>query len=140
MDEYINEICKILDISIPKIISTSNSLGTDTTLAIVIPNKNTIYIKKSSQYTLDTFFSVAHELRHLWQYKTNKDFYFKNYKNSDTLSVDEYNCQIAELDAHAFAYIVSVDFFGVKPLFNSFSQETKNMIMEQVSNIAKSFA
>lgn len=80
-----------------------------------------------------TSFSIAHELRHIWQIKYNEKFYLETYKTIDLCySVEEYNLQPAEIDANAFAYIVMVDFFGIKPLFNGLSDTVKSKIMERV--------
>lgn len=50
-------------------------------------------------------------------------------------SVEEYNLQLAEVDANAFAYIVMADFFGVRPLFQCLSDIVKSQIMERVNQI-----
>ena len=75
-------------------------------------------------------------MRHIWQIKYNEKFYLETYKTIDLCySVEEYNLQPAEIDANAFAYIVMVDFFGIKPLFNGLSENVKVKIMERVNEI-----
>ena len=70
----------------------------------------------------DYLFSIAHEIRHIYQFQTDKQFYLSDYKPSDEYSsVDEYNLQMAEVDANAFASIVMADFFSVKPQWNGLS-------------------
>ncbi len=54
--------------------------------------------------------SLVHEMRHIWQYNTNQEKYFSNYRPFSELSgayeekYTEYMKQEAELDAEAFAW------------------------------------
>ena len=98
---------------------------------------STIYIRKFDKPNPDLFFSVAHELRHVWQIRYHKKEYLSSYESMDILkSTKQYNLQLAEIDANAFAYIVMVDFFGIKPLFRGLSDDVKLKIMERVNEIA----
>ncbi len=56
--------------------------------------------------------SLIHELRHIWQKKTDPVYYFKDYRSSYVLSPMEYNCQPAELDANAFSFIYMSIMYG----------------------------
>ena len=105
-------------------------------LAQCDPSSNTIYIREYQEVNPDIFFAVAHELRHVWQVKTDESLYFSSYKTVDKHnSVDNYNMQIAEIDAHAFAALMMSNFFGIKPLFNNLSDNVKTKINERMKVI-----
>lgn len=52
-------------------------------------------------------------------------------------SIEEYNLQIAEIDANDFAYIVMVDLFGMKPLFHGLSDNVKSRILDRVEYLKR---
>lgn len=94
------------------------------------------FLKKYDKINPDLLFSIAHEIRHIWQIKTGKEIYFDNYQTIDTIKdTEKYNLQIAELDANAFAKIVMCDFFHITPLFNGLSDNVKNEIDKRVDTI-----
>ena len=95
----------------------------------------TIHIKKQN-ISPDYVFSIIHELRHLWQWKTDKRAYFDNYKNSDACSLEEYNLQIAELDANAYAAWIMIEEFGIKPLWEGQSDKVIDGINKRMVEIA----
>lgn len=112
INDYVNDICNILDISIPSISFDTSNFPTDTMMAQCNPNGLTIYLKKYEKPNPDQFFSIAHELRHIWQIKNDEQLYFSTYKPIDLCSsIEEYNLQIAELDANAFAGMIMMNFF-----------------------------
>lgn len=49
------------------------------------------------------YYAIAHELRHKWQNEHNKEEWFNTYKSRNKLDLEQYNEQIAEMDANAFA-------------------------------------
>lgn len=99
-----------------------------------------IYLKKYGQPNPDQLFAVAHELRHIWQLRNNEHMYFSSYKPVDLCSsLEEYNLQLAELDANAFAGIVMIDFFGLTPLFNVVPDSVKSKIRERMDLISSDF-
>lgn len=132
---YIKHLSKILNINQPKPKIVDN-LDTETKMAAVDPQKGVVYIKKGLM-SYDKLFAIAHELRHLWQYQ-NEPNMFAEYANSESLSVEDYNLQIAELDANAFGKIVMLEMFGVKPLFDGLSENVKEKIDEREGIIRKS--
>ena len=133
---YINEICEILQIEIPNISTESSKFLSETMMALYIPGEDILYIKQS-EFTPDSAFAIAHELRHIWQWKNNRTHYFDDYKDRNELSVEEYNMQIAEIDANAFGTIVMADCFHLKPMFNGLSDEVIAAINKQIDIIAK---
>lgn len=131
--DFINDICDILNIPVPFVSFDTSNFPTDTMMAQVNPSGDTIYLKKYDKPNPDQFFSIAHELRHIWQIRNDKKLYFSTYKPIDLCaSVEEYNLQIAELDANAFAGLVMMDFFHLKPLFEGISDFVKAKIFERM--------
>lgn len=97
------------------------------------PIKNAIGLKRHYPTEFDEIFALAHEYRHVWQFK-NKIFDFSTYKKrEDCANIDEYNNQSSEIDANAFGCII-IDLITdgkVKPLFDNFSQKTKDNIFKR---------
>lgn len=134
--EFITDVCELLEIKVPKISYDTIHFVTKTTLAQCEPVTNTIYLNKVGKLNPDYVFSIAHELRHIYQYQTDKEFYLSGYKPSNKCSsVEEYNLQIAEVDANAFASIVMTDFFSIKPQWNGLSNKVINEINKRINII-----
>lgn len=131
--EFITDVCELLDVEVPKISYNTSHFLTTTTLAQCEPTENVIYLNKVDKPNPDYVFSIAHELRHIYQYQTDEKFYLSEYKPSNKCSsVEEYNLQIAEVDANAFASIVMADFFSMKPQWNGLSDKVINTIENRI--------
>lgn len=131
--DYIDDVCDILDIPVPTVSFDTSHFQTKTMMAQCVPEDSIIYLKEYTKPNPDQLFSIAHELRHIWQFHTDEQLYFSKYKPVESCSsVEEYNLQIAELDANAFAYMVMVSFFHLKPLFEGVSEPIKEKIIERV--------
>lgn len=136
IEDYIEDICYILNIPVPKVSYDTSHFHTNTMMAQADSSGKAIYLKKCNKPNFDQLFSIAHELRHIWQIKYNEKFYLMTYKTIDLCSsIEEYNLQPAEIDANAFAYIVMVDFFQRQPLFQGLSNAVKSKIIERVNEI-----
>lgn len=125
---FIEKICDILEIEVPIVLISPNDLRTKTQLAALI---NEDLILKNSSFTPDTAFAIAHELRHKWQIQNNYKLYFSDYKEVGTTSIEEYNLQLAEVDANAFGAVIMSSLFGIKPLFNGLPNNVKQAIFER---------
>lgn len=133
LKNYIINICAVQKIEPPKVQVNPKKILlnlTGSTLAMYVPEDNTVYLKQDN-ISPDLLFSIAHELRHVWQWRTDQRKYFDNYKSSSELGIVDYNRQPAEMDAHAFATRIMIDNFGMKPLFNGFPDELKNEIYSE---------
>ena len=138
IQNFINDLCDILKISTPAISYDTSNFPTTTMMAQLSPSGKTLYLRRYDEPNADQFFSIAHELRHAWQIQNDKQFYFSTYKPVNLMSsIEEYNLQIAEIDANAFAYIVMVDFFGMKPLFHGLSDNVKSRILDRVEYLKR---
>ncbi len=104
----------------------------------IISGNPVIYFNKNFKYhsQFDMYFVPAHEGRHIWQIKNGK--FFKDiYKKNDELSMQDYNEQEAEMDAHAFATAAMMKYAGIKPLFEMFENEYKEKIYQKADVIYK---
>lgn len=132
METYIEYIAKgILGIDTPEWIEVEE-LDTSTQIAAADIEKNVIYTKKSTDEKM-LFFAIAHELRHLWQ-KEHKNEMIKQF-NEEKMDINKYNDQEAEIDANAFATAIMVLMFGIRPLFKTLGEETREKIYVQTEII-----
>ena len=139
INEYIKSVCQILKIKEPSISYDASNFNTDTMMAQCAFDGSTIFLKKIDKPNFDYAFSIAHELRHVWQIRSDFESYFSNYKPVDQCSsVEEYNLQPAEVDANAFAAIVLTDFFHLKPLWNGLPDTVITAINSRISTITRS--
>lgn len=131
--EFITDVCELLEIDVPTISYNITHFATKTTLALCEPETNTIYLNKTDKPNPDYVFSIAHELRHIYQYQTDEKFYLSGYKPSNKCSsIEEYNLQIAEVDANAFASIIMTDFFSMKPQWYGLSGKVVDTIEKRI--------
>ena len=136
IEEFITDICDLLHIPVPSISYDTSHFPTETTMAQCELTSNTIYLNKIDKPNPDYLFAIAHELRHIFQYQDDEQFYLSNYKTSDNCSsVEEYNLQIAEVDANAFASIVMVEYFHMQPQWNGLSDKVINDINDRINII-----
>ena len=134
IEEFIADICDLLDIKVPSISYDTSHFQTKTTMAQCEPINNTIYLNKIDKPDSDYLFAIAHELRHIFQYQDDEQFYLSKYKTSDKCSsIEEYNLQIAEVDANAFASIVMVEYFRMQPQWNGLSNKVIDAINDRIN-------
>ena len=138
IEEFITDICELLCIEVPSISYDTSHFSTETTMAQCESTSNIIYLNKIDKPNPDYLFAIAHELRHIFQYQNDEQFYLSNYKTSDNCSsVEEYNLQIAEVDANAFASIIMVEYFHMKPQWNGLSDKVINAINDRINIIIR---
>ena len=136
IEKFITDICELLDITVPSISYDISHFPTKTTMAQCELTNNVIYLNKLDKPNPDYLFAIAHELRHIFQHKNDEQFYLSNYKTSDNCSsVEEYNLQIAEVDANAFASIIMVEYFKLQPQWNGLSDKVINAINDRINII-----
>ena len=130
--EFIKIVCDDLKIDKP-IVKEVLFLHTPTQLAEYIPSDN-ILKYRSGKIPLDTMFSIAHELRHIWQMKNCPEI-FHSYVNSTDADIEQYNLQSAEIDANAYAMVIMKSGFGVTPQFKGLSEKVKKKILLRANEI-----
>lgn len=130
--DFIKEICDLLEIDIPEISYEASHFLTETMLAICEPSLNIIYLRRLEKTTPDFLFAIAHELWHIYQYQTDEYFYLSSYMPSNKCSsIEEYNLQIAEVDANAFAAVVMIAMFSIQPQWNNLSDRVITAINDR---------
>lgn len=135
INRFIKVICDELNIAVPVISYDTSGFATPTMLAYC--DGRVIYIRHSDKPTPDQLYAIAHELRHLWQLQTNEDLYFGDYKKVTETDIESYNMQLAEIDANAFATVVMVDLFKIKPLYHGMSDKVVKRINDYIkTNLA----
>ena len=135
LNDFILDVCDYLGIDPPELSYNTDHFSSDTMIAQCSPDGTTIFVKPFEKINPDILFAVAHELRHVWQIRTDKNKYMANYKPVNMFSsVDDYNLQPAEIDANAFGAVVMIDFFGITPLFNGLSDNVKTATWDHVNN------
>lgn len=136
ISNYINSICNILKIATPSISFDTSKFPSGTMMAQCNIDGNTIYIRKTDKPNPDYLFAIAHELRHIWQIQTNKSKFFDYYKpREDCNSVEEYNLQLAEVDANAFAAIIMTNYFHLQPQWNGLTNKVIKAINARIDYI-----
>lgn len=131
--EFISDICSDLSINVPEISFDTSNFTSETMMAQCLSDGSKIYLREKDVLDPDYIFALVHELRHVWQIKNNKEMYFSNYKTIDMLnSVDEYNLQLAELDANAYAGYIMQKCFGLTPLYKGLPEYIKNKIYDMI--------
>ncbi|MBO7713957.1 MAG: ImmA/IrrE family metallo-endopeptidase [Methanobrevibacter sp.] len=134
INDFILDVCDYMGIDPPELSYNTDHFSSDTMIAQCSPDGSTIFVKPyEKRPTMDHYFAIAHELRHVWQIRTDKNKYMADYKPVSLCgSIEEYNLQPAEIDANAFAAAVMMDAFGVKPLFENQSEKVKSEIWDRV--------
>ena len=90
IEKFITDICELLDITVPSISYDISHFPTKTTMAQCELTNNVIYLNKLDKPNPDYLFSIAHELRHIYQYQTDEKFYLSRYKSSNKCSFYDY--------------------------------------------------
>lgn len=132
INRFVKDVCEILEIEPPKVEKVAK-LPTKTMLGRLVMPSRKVEIK-SAKPSPELFLTIAHELRHLWQIE-NDVYPMSNYQNSSVLSVNAYNMQPMEIDAHAFSSLIMQEFFGIKPKFENLSVEVRKSIDSRISEI-----
>lgn len=135
INAFARRICAALDIEAPEIQFSTNVPDGSTVLAWLCEDDDTVHVREGVDNIHDICFALAHELRHVWQRKNTA--FFDGYKPSkECESLTEYNLQLAEIDANAYAALVMVSAFGVKPLFNGLPDEVKTEIYTRMNDLS----
>ena len=111
MEEYIKLLENILKIKI--VLSFGELKGTKMGEADL--KNGTITINKNND-TFTTLFSLAHEARHIYQYKYDRARCIEDMQ--DYIDGKDGMGQYVEMDSNAFAYFLFTNVFGLRPTLN----------------------
>lgn len=107
---------------------------------ILDSNKKVKEILLTNDYDniLDTLLAVCHEMRHIYQSVYDKNILDGYIELGSDISFEAYNLQAAEVDANAYASLFIQSNFGVKPLFQNFSESVRKKIEKRIDFLRKS--
>ena len=132
--EFIKAICLDLFIPEPSIVYVDRFEQSKTMRMAVDYDSRYIMIRKDVKIDLDSYFDLAHELRHIYQMETG-DFSKDDYILRENTDLATYNQQPLEVDAHAYAAIMMIKLFHVKPLWQGFDPDTIMLIEERIKEL-----
>lgn len=144
LKNIIEENCRVLGISVPALcVKPTSFFTTETTrAALVVPqgdlrkacialNVSFVPILKNDEF--QAVLTLSHECRHFWQIVNEE---FDEYQTSDELTLSDYNDQIAEVDAWAWAAIATSHFFDRLPDYiSTFGKSLADKIMKRAEEI-----
>ena len=133
--KYVAFLCKTLKIPQPKLTTDDTLFEGKTLLSMTCVEDNEIFLRSQYKLETDLYFALAHEIRHLWQYRQGKLTDRLRNKPTSAEGIREYNLLWEELDANAFAVVCMEDLFRIRPLFNGLDEDVK----EQIYKMAKEF-
>lgn len=108
MNDYIRTITGILGIKLNIIIENdkSDTQYTEKTVAYYkLQNGYTLYIREKEDYSIFDMYIIARELRIMWQFNKNFEYYFYGYKLNG-MTEEQYESHISNIDADVFAYLI----------------------------------
>lgn len=141
LNDTIKDVCKELEIPIPKVRFVDN-FGKDRSLAkLRVESKDggenwiyTVLMLKKSKFDIAAIFNVVHELRHEYQHYYHK-FDFEKHQSAVKLSGHDYGMQPEEIDANAYACGYMYDMFDVQFAYSGWDDETKKAIAKRMVEI-----
>lgn len=112
----------------------------DNKISKTILINNNILNTKNRTELFHLFLILAHELRHIWQYKFHRNLYFsEKYVNSDSDEAS-YELQECEIDANAFALFVTNSIFRGIPKKGTWMIYSYDKIIERFEEIKREYA
>ena len=108
MNDYISVIARVLNIKLNVIIENDKSDTQYTTKTVAyykLQNGYNIYIRKKDDYSIFDMYIIAREIRIMWQFNKNFEYYFYGYRLKG-MTEEEYESHISNIDADVFAYLI----------------------------------
>lgn len=130
---YVVKVTRELGVGIPRIILDTSGEHKDSEYCP--QTDELIYTKLGA----DGYFQLAHELRHKWQWVNHQEEYFANYQELDTIDLNAYGKQIAEVDANAFAAIMAMKYSDSILSFPKRSRKEKRKIYDRAKILSKEY-
>lgn len=130
---YVVKVTRELGVGIPRIILDTSGEHKDSEYCP--QTDELIYTKLGA----DGYFQLAHELRHKWQWVNHQEEYFANYQELDTIDLNAYGKQIAEVDANAFAAIMAMKYLDSILSFPKRLRKEKRKIYDRAKILSKEY-
>lgn len=137
MNDYIRTIANILGIKINIIIENnkSDTHYTEKTVAYYkLQNNCNIYIREQKNYSLFDMYIIARELRILWQFNKNFEYYFYGYRLNG-MTEEQYESHISNIDADVFAYLVIKENYQ-KEIIRNYKYDSSKIMFKKLVNSA----
>lgn len=139
MNDYIRTITDILGIKINIIIENnkSDTQYTEKTVAYYkLQNGYTLYIREKEEYSIFDMYIIARELRIMWQFNKNFEYYFYGYRLNG-MTEEQYESHISNIDADVFAYLVIKNNYK-KEIKRNYKYISSELKFRKLLNIAES--
>lgn len=129
MNDYIRTITDILGVKINIIIENnkSDTQYTEKTVAYYkLQNGYNLYIREKEEYSIFDMYIIARELRIMWQFNKNFEYYFYGYRLNG-MTEEQYESHISNIDADVFAYLIIKDKYKKEIIRNYKYNSSKKM-------------
>ena len=137
MNDYIRTIASILNIKLNVVIENnkSDTHYTEKTVAYYkLQDGYNIYIREQETYSLFDMYIIARELRILWQFNKNFEYYFYGYRLNG-MTEEQYESHISNIDADVFAYLIIKNKYK-KEIVRNYKYASSRLKFEKLVNIA----
>ena len=139
MNDYIRAITDILGIKINIIIENdkSDTQYTEKTVAYYkLQNGYTLYIREKETYSIFDMYIIARELRIMWQFNKNFEYYFYGYRLNG-MTEEQYESHISNIDADVFAYLIIKEKYK-KEIKRNYKYISSELKFRKLLNMAES--
>ena len=137
MNDYISTIASILNIKLNVIIENNKSDTHYTEKSVAyykMQNGYNIYIREQETYSLFDKYIIARELRILWQFNKNFEYYFYGYRLNG-MTDEQYERHISNIDADVFAYLIIKNKYK-KEIVRNYKYDSSKVKFWKLVNVA----
>lgn len=131
VNRFIKDVCFVLGIDVPKVTHNFLDICTDTRKE-QFTGEN-FFVPATDEPDSEFLFYVAHNLRVRWQFLTNPDYF--DFQSVEEIGIDNYDNQLAEVDAAAFASLYMIGYFQLMTKFLSVSSQTRELVLKRMEEI-----
>ena len=131
ISNFIADVCFVLGIDVPKVTHDLLDICIDTRKEQFTGEK--FFVPATDEPDSEFLFYIAHNLRIRWQFLTNPDYF--DFQYVEEIGIDNYDNQLAEVDAAAFASLYMIGYFQLMDDFTSVSCQTRELILKRMEEI-----
>lgn len=131
ISNFIADVCFVLGIDVPKVTHDLLDICIDTRKEQFTGEK--FFVPATDEPDSEFLFYIAHNLRIRWQFLTNADYF--DFQSVEEIGIDNYDNQLAEVDAAAFASLYMIGYFQLMDDFTSVSCQTRELILKRMEEI-----
>ena len=135
MNDYISVIARVLNIKLNVIIENDKSDTQYTTKTVAyykLQNGYNIYIREKEAYSIFDMYIIARELRIMWQFNKNFEYYFYGYRLNG-MTEEQYESHISNIDADVFAYLIIRNKYK-KEIIRNYKYDSSRVKFEKLLN------